>query len=132
MWVVLMFGTALLAPSTKKHNLADHAEKRSDLMMGHWRIPFQYPYDRCDDKGRLKMLDKNQEIEFSIHDIEMIKEALFTQEKILAVQSRAGGNTAKTRLNELRELLGRMRTKRAGDPMPQTGLWGQFTRVICS
>jgi|TARA_B110000908_G_scaffold171368_1_gene233867 hypothetical protein len=80
------------------------------------------------------MLDQNQDIEFSDHDLEVIEEALFTQEKILSVQSRAGGNGAKTRLNELQGLLQRMRRQRgdkAGQKMGQRlSLWGQVTRMI--
>ena len=80
------------------------------------------------------MLDKNQLTEFSDHDLEVIEEALFTQEKILSVQSRAGGNGAKTRLNELQGLLQRMRRERGQNTGHQTGqrlsLWGQFTRMI--
>jgi hypothetical protein len=81
------------------------------------------------------MLDKNQLIEFSDHDLEVIEEALFTQEKILSVQSRAGGNGAKTRLNDLQALLQRMRRGRGQKTCRHVGrrpgLWGQFTRMIC-
>lgn len=80
------------------------------------------------------MLDKNKLIEFSDHDLKVIKEALFTQEKILSVQSRAGGNGAKTRLNDLQGLLQRMRRERGQKTGSRTGqrlsLWGQFTRRI--
>ena len=80
------------------------------------------------------MLDQNQDIEFSVHDLEVIEEALFTQEKILSVQSRAGGNGAKTRLSELQGLLQRMRRQRgdkAGQKTVQRlSLWGQVTRMI--
>ena len=80
------------------------------------------------------MLDQNQDIEFSDHDLEVIEEALFTQEKILSVQSRAGGNGAKTRLNELQGLLQRMRRQRGDKAGKKTGqrlsLWGQVTRMI--
>lgn len=80
------------------------------------------------------MLDKNQIVEFTNHDFDMIEEALFTQEKILSVQSRAGGNAAKTKLNDLQGLLQRMRRQR-GHAMGRhsgrrIGLWGQLTRMI--
>ena len=80
------------------------------------------------------MLDQNQDIEFSDHDLEVIEEALFTQEKILSVQSRAGGNGAKTRLSELQGLLQRMRRQRGDKAGQKTGqrlsLLGQVTRMI--
>ena len=80
------------------------------------------------------MLDQNQDIEFSDHDLEVIEEALFTQEKILSVQSRAGGNGAKTRLSELQGLLQRMRRQRGDKAGQKTGqrlsLWGQVIRMI--
>ena len=80
------------------------------------------------------MLDLNQDIEFSGHDLEVIEEALFTQEKILSVQSRAGGNGAKTRLSELQGLLQRMRRQRGDKAGQKTGqrlsLLGQVTRMI--
>ena len=82
------------------------------------------------------MLDQSQAVNFTDHDLEVIKDALFTQEKILSVQSRAGGNAAKTRLNELRELLQRMRGRgdranmAVNETEPRTGLWHQVTRIL--
>ena len=76
------------------------------------------------------MSDSAQNLEFSDHDLEVIEEALFTQEKILSVQSRAGGNMAKTRLNELQGLLRRMRRQRGGEAGQHLGLWGQFARML--
>lgn len=75
------------------------------------------------------MLDQNLDIEFSDYDLEVIEEALFTQEKILSVQSRAGGNGAKTRLSELQGLLQRMRRQRGDKAGQKTGqrlsLWAK-------
>jgi hypothetical protein len=82
------------------------------------------------------MLDQSQIAEFTDHDLEVIKDALFTQEKILAVQSRAGGNGAKTRLNELRGLLYRLRGNDNAGPAlsgasePRQGIWQQVTRIM--
>ena len=58
------------------------------------------------------MLDPKTCIDFSNHDLELIESALQTQEKILAVQSRASGrNSAKLRLIELQAVLRRVRSK---------------------
>lgn len=78
------------------------------------------------------MLDRSQPSEFTDHDLEMIEDALFTQEKILSVQSRAGGNAAKARLNELQGLLRRMRRQRGHEVGQRLGLWGQVTRMLSS
>lgn len=86
------------------------------------------------------MLDQIQRVDFTHKDIEVIKDALFTQEKILAVQSRAGGNAAKIRLNELRGLLYRIRGQDAPSKAipattfktiePSEGIWQQVTRML--
>lgn len=80
------------------------------------------------------MLDQTKSLKFSEHDLEVIEEALFTQEKILSVQSRAGGNGAKTRLNKLQGLLQRIRLQRDHRTDQKSGhligLWGQFTRML--
>lgn len=55
------------------------------------------------------MLEDVQKVEFTRRDIELIESALATQEKILAVQSRAGGRAARTRLNDLKSLMRRLR-----------------------
>lgn len=71
---------------------------------------------------------QSPEVAFSDHDLEVIQDALFTQEKILAVQSRAGGNAAKMRLNDLQGLLRRMRRQRSGKSALTVGFWGIFSR----
>jgi hypothetical protein len=80
------------------------------------------------------MLDQTKSLKFSEHDLEVIQEALFTQEKILSVQSRAGGNGTKTRLNKLQGLLQRIRLQRDHTTDQKSGhrigLWGQFTRML--
>lgn len=76
------------------------------------------------------MSDQTQAIALSDHDLKVIKEALFTQEKILEVQSRAGGNATKIRLNQLQELLHRLRCEGGTTAKPQISLWGQFTRIM--
>ena len=79
------------------------------------------------------MSHHNPEIEFSDHDLEVIRNALFTQEKILTVQSRAGGNAAKMRLNELQGLLSRLRGQNETKSTPDSAaepswFWGIFSR----
>lgn len=71
--------------------------------------------------------------EFSEHDLEMIESALHTQEKILLLQSRAGGSNAKARLSELQTLLRQVRSRNPQNAAPrcapQRG-WGQFARTL--
>ena len=55
------------------------------------------------------MLEDVQKIELTRNDLDLIETALATQEKILAVQARAGGRTARTRLNDLKSLMRRLR-----------------------
>jgi len=64
------------------------------------------------------MLEQSQNFEISAQDMTVIEDALFTQEKILSVQSRAGGHEAETRLNELRQVLRRMRRQKTYEPKP--------------
>jgi hypothetical protein len=60
-------------------------------------------------KRTIVMLDDVQKVDLTRQDLEMIEGALATQEKILAVQSRAGGRAARNRLNELKGLMRRLR-----------------------
>lgn len=78
------------------------------------------------------MLDEPNHLELSAEDLKMIENALHTQEKILSVQSRAGGNAAKTRLTELRNLIYRVRRQNpvhAGETK-KTGAWCMITRGL--
>ena len=80
------------------------------------------------------MLETKNCVEFSEHDLDLIESALHTQEKILAVQSRASGNnTAKVRLNELKSVLRRVRRKNAKAtqaPCRSGGGLGGFARAL--
>lgn len=55
-----------------------------------------------------RMLDCNDTPALSARDLKLIQDALQTQEKILTLQSRAGGNSAKIKLNEIKDLMRRV------------------------
>ncbi len=56
------------------------------------------------------MMHNKQSVDLSPAEIEVIEAALHTQEKILAMQSRAGGDTtAATRLTQLKSVLRNLR-----------------------
>lgn len=62
------------------------------------------------------MLSPKQSVDLSPQEIEVIQSALQTQEKILSVQSRAGGDgTVLNRLSELRQVLQTIRRQRSGE-----------------
>ena len=74
------------------------------------------------------MRDDTHNVDLTTQDIELIEAALQTQEKILSVQSRAGGESARTRLNALKGLMRRLRRQTPGpQTMPGTS-WGQAAR----
>jgi len=60
-------------------------------------------------KELLQMLDDTHAVDLTRQDFELIEAALQTQEKILSVQSRAGGGAAQARLNDLKGLMRRLR-----------------------
>ena len=67
------------------------------------------------------MLDDVQKIDLTKADLDVIETALATQEKILAVQSRAGGRAARTRLNDLKSLQRRLRRQVPDESEVKTG-----------
>jgi len=74
------------------------------------------------------MLDNVQNIELTKADLDVIESALATQEKILAVQSRAGGRQARARLNDLKSLMRRLRRQVPDEtPAPSKG-WSLLAR----
>lgn len=76
------------------------------------------------------MLDDTHTVDLTKQDLEMIEAALQTQEKILSVQSRAGGAAARTRLNDLKGLMRRLRRQ---TPAPHAGCtqsWSQVARQL--
>ena len=96
-----------------------------------WRMPDEFPYRSAGTmEDEIQMLENNHNLDLSARDLQLIQDALFTQEKILSVQSRAGGNAAKTRLNEVQHL---MRRVRSNVPQPakeqRKGLFG-LTRAL--
>lgn len=77
------------------------------------------------------MPDETHNVDLTKQDLEMIEIALQTQEKILSVQSRAGGGAARARLNDLKGLMRRLRRQ---TPAPHSGScttsWGQAARQL--
>ena len=54
------------------------------------------------------MLDDYHKVDLTRQDLELIEAALHTQEKILAVQTRAGGDNAQAKLDALKGLIRRL------------------------
>lgn len=76
------------------------------------------------------MTGDTHNLDLTKQDLELIETALQTQEKILSVQSRAGGDTARAQLNDLKGLLRRLRRQ---TPTPNAGCahsWGQAARQL--
>lgn len=67
------------------------------------------------------MMEDVQKIDLNRTDLEIIEAALATQEKILAVQARAGGRSARTRLNDLKGLQRRLRRQVPDQPNEASG-----------
>lgn len=76
------------------------------------------------------MLDDRKTVDLTAHDLDMIEQALQTQKKILAVESRAGGSTARARLNELKGLLRRLDQQRPEDGAAKGMTLGQMARAF--
>lgn len=74
------------------------------------------------------MLDDVQNIELTKTDLDLIEGALATQEKILAVQARAGGRQARGRLNDLKGLMRRLRRQVPDDAPAEPAGWARLTR----
>ncbi|WP_223423008.1 hypothetical protein [Tateyamaria pelophila] len=76
------------------------------------------------------MTDDTHNVDLTKQDLEMIETALQTQEKILSVQSRAGGGAERARLNDLKGLMRRLRRQ---TPTPHSGgsqSWSQAARQL--
>lgn len=77
------------------------------------------------------MLDDTTKLDLTRQDIELIEQALHTQEKILSVQSRAGGAGARTRLKDLKGLIRRLdRQTAVTTPANTAPIWSQVARSI--
>ena len=63
-------------------------------------------------------------------DLELIEAALQTQEKILSVQSRAGGSAARARLNDLKGLMRRLRRQTPAPAGAEAPSWSQTARSL--
>lgn len=76
------------------------------------------------------MLDDTHSVDLTSQDLELIEAALQTQEKILSVQSRAGGSAARTRLNDLKGLMRRLRRQTPAPERTPAPTWGQAARQL--
>lgn len=76
------------------------------------------------------MLDDIHSVDLTSRDLRLIEAALQTQEKILSVQSRAGGSAARTRLNDLKGLMRRLRRQTPAPERAPAPTWGQAARQL--
>ena len=76
------------------------------------------------------MLDDTYAVDLTTQALELIEAALQTQEKILSVQSRAGGNAARARLNDLKGLMRRLRRQTPAPTGGETPSWSQTARSL--
>ena len=76
------------------------------------------------------MLDDTHTVDLTKQDLELIEAALQTQEKILSVQRRAGGSAARTRLNDLKGLMRRLRRQTPAPHGATGGSWSQVARQL--
>ncbi len=76
------------------------------------------------------MLDDTHSVDLTTRDLELIEAALQTQEKILSVQSRAGGTAARTRLNDLKGLMRRLRRQTPTTQSAPATSWSQTARQL--
>ncbi len=76
------------------------------------------------------MLDNTHNLDLSAQDLKLIQDALHTREKILSVQSRAGGNAAKRRLNEIKTLMARVGRNTAKPHQTECKSWMGLTRTL--
>ena len=76
------------------------------------------------------MLDDTYAVDLTKQDLELIEAALQTQEKILSVQSRAGGSAARARLNDLKGLMRRLRRQTPAPSGAAASSWSQTARSL--
>ncbi len=76
------------------------------------------------------MADEIHSVDLTAHDLELIETALQTQEKILSVQSRAGGSAARTRLNDVKGLMRRLRRQTPGPQSAASPSWSKAARQL--
>ena len=75
------------------------------------------------------MLDKPQKLEVSAEELEVIEAALHTQSQILNVQAKAGGSSARIRLNAVKRALSTLSSQKP-PPVSQTNSASGF-RWFC-
>lgn len=75
------------------------------------------------------MLDNLNGLDLTAKDIEMIESALHTQQKILSVQSQAGGTGAVQKLTEVKHLMNRIGRAR---PVAETPPGFSFSHAVRS
>jgi hypothetical protein len=78
------------------------------------------------------LLDDTHNVDLTAQDLELIEAALHTHEKILSVQSRAGGGAARARLNALKGLMHRLRRQTPPWPEGPSQSWGHRVRALFS
>ena len=76
------------------------------------------------------MPDDTHNVDLTKQDLELIEIALQTQEKILSVQSRAGGGAERARLNDLKGLMRRLRRLTPTHNAGYVTSWGQTARQL--
>ena len=76
------------------------------------------------------MFDDTHTVDLSSKDLALIEAALHTQQKILSMQSRAGGAEARDRLTDLKHLLRRLRRQSPEDRAENGGGWTQMARAL--
>jgi hypothetical protein len=76
------------------------------------------------------LLDDTHNVDLTAQDLELIEAALHTHEKILSVQSRAGGGAARARLNALKGLMHRLRRQTPPWPEGPGQSWGHRVRAL--
>ncbi|MEO9685389.1 MAG: hypothetical protein ABJR46_00845 [Tateyamaria sp.] len=76
------------------------------------------------------MADESHSVDLTAHDLQLIEAALQTQEKILSVQSRAGGSAARTRLNDIKGLMRRLRRQTPSAQSAATPSWSKAARQL--
>ncbi|MEP4197577.1 MAG: hypothetical protein ABJL99_18290 [Aliishimia sp.] len=76
------------------------------------------------------MIHNTHSVDLTQQELKLIEAALHTQEKILAVQSRAGQDrSAKSRLDDLKSVLRNLRRQTPHRDAPQQS-WTQMARTL--
>ena len=75
------------------------------------------------------MLEKQQKLEISREQLDVIESALHTQSKILYVQADAGGSGARAKLNEVKRVLAHLASQKPTDKHPAGSLLGGWFGV---